>query len=555
MTTFVRKFFLPALLLVFFSLGLYLAKNTSATIDEAIFHITDGYTTLKTHDYRLNPVSPAFARQWVAMPLLFLDLKLDLTGRAWKEADSSEFGEKFIYLDNRDQALLILFLSRLMNLVLGAALVAVVFWWAFQLYGFFAAVIASALTAFTPSILAHSAIAATDLPVAFWSVLFLFCLWQWARGAGSRWFLFLILSLGLAQSSKFTALFFYPVLGIILWREKGFKKAVWYFMWIFMGSMLVVWATYFFEWKPLLQNVPRVDEKLQMIRAISARLFPDNTAISDWLKNAALNLPIPLPSYLLGIAGVVRGYPDGYMHYFNGQWTKDVYWFYYVVIFLVKMTPAFLLLLLLRTAVSIKERLDRKIYFYTLLPTAVFFLMTLKDPTAVGMRYILVTVPLLAICIGGLAAISVTPEKVWKYLLMGLVFLQVAVFARIYPYCLDYFNLLVDGTANAYHYFRGSDVDWGQGLVYLKKYLDRNGIQQKVVLQSFGSADPSLYGIDYRAPVEGEMMKPGNEIYAVSVQQLESFKWTATKRPDEKLGSAIFVYDFRDKNKLAGGSA
>ncbi len=540
-----RKLFLPALLLLFLSVGIYTAKNTSATVDEAIFHTVDGYVGLKTHDYRLNPVSPAFAREWVALPWLFLNPKLDLDSPSWKEADSPAFGTQFFYQDNRDKALCLLFSARLMNLLLGAALVAVVFFWCFELYGFFGAVIGSTLTALTPCILAHSAIAATDLPVMFWAVFFLFALWKWLRGAGAGWFILSIVTLGLTQSSKFTALFFYPVLGIILWKEKGFLRAAGYFALILLGSLLVVWATYFFEFKPLLLNVPRVGEKLVMIEGLASKISHGNTAAIAWLRNATLTIPIPLPSYILGIAGVARGHQAPYIHYFNGGWTTDVQWFYYIASFLVKMTPAFLIFLFLRAAVSFKTRAPQNLLLFTLLPAAVFFWITLKDSTAVGMRYLLVTVPLFSVWAAGLAVVPVNPEKGWKRILGVLLAMQLLSFATCFPYYLEYFNGIVDGAPNAYHYFRGSDIDWGQGLVYLKKYLKKNRVDQKIALEYFGSTDPAIYGINSRPLDPGENKIPRKEFYAVSVQHIDSVAWTATKRPTAKLGS-IFIYDFRE---------
>ena len=51
------------------------------------------------------------------------------------------------------------------------------------------------------------------------------------------------------------------------------------------------------------------------------------------------------------------------------------------------------------------------------------------------------------------------------------------------------------GSKNGYKVLADSNLDWGQDLKGLKRWMDRNGVK-KIQLAYFGSADPGYYGID-----------------------------------------------------------
>ena len=59
------------LLLVFFIQGVILIEKTSPTADEISFNMVNGYTYLKTHDYRMTPANPALIREWMALTWLW----------------------------------------------------------------------------------------------------------------------------------------------------------------------------------------------------------------------------------------------------------------------------------------------------------------------------------------------------------------------------------------------------------------------------------------------------------------------------------------------------
>ena len=65
------------------------------------------------------------------------------------------------------------------------------------------------------------------------------------------------------------------------------------------------------------------------------------------------------------------------------------------------------------------------------------------------------------------------------------------------PNTIDYFNLLARGRGD--EILLDSNLDWGQGLKRLRKYMDRQKID-RIGLAYFGHVDPALYGIDAYPP-------------------------------------------------------
>ena len=252
-------FALPWLLLgVFFVQGLFLIRAMSATADEATFNIVNGYSYLKTRDYRMSPANPALLREWEALPLLFLKPRLDLNKDSWREAETVPFAREFLYTDNRELADRILNWARFMNLLLGLALGFVVYSWSRDLYGDWGGILSLAFYVFCPNLLAHSSIAGTDIGVTLFSVMAAFSLWKYLESLEGKGLWLFCLSLALACAAKYNALIFVPLFLGIVWAKRGyaaFKTAA--FSSAFL-AFLLVWASYGFEFKPLLSGaVPR----------------------------------------------------------------------------------------------------------------------------------------------------------------------------------------------------------------------------------------------------------------------------------------------------------
>lgn len=537
-----RRWPAALVLAVFFLQGLFLIRATSPTTDEIPFHTVNGYTYLVTRDYRMNPSSPALVREWMALPWLWMRPKLDLSKLEWEKAESHPFGVSFFYQDNQPILEHLLFASRFMILLLGLALGWTIYIFSKSLYGAAGGLISLAFFALCPAFIGHSAIATTDIGAALCATLAAYRCWRLLEDLSTKNSILFSLTLGLAFAAKSSTLLFGPVFLALVATRHGFRVFIRTAALAAVLSFLVVWASYFFEFKPLLASgVPRVEEKLGYIASTARLLFPGNHALEAFLRKAALEMPIPIPTYLLSIGGVLRQHSSPFMHYFM-EWSTDRHWQLYLVLFSVKMTIPFLIVLITRLVWELRRRtLFAAPNHILLLPAAIFMAALALETGANGIRYFFPAMPLLFVWAGGAAAWSKNPYG--KYFITALIAANVFVTTAVYPDYLSYFNRFIGGAKNAPYYFRDSDVDWGQGLKQLKEYSDKNRLG-KIKLRYFGTAQPAFYGIESEPLTEEDRKTPAPAVYAISANYLDDLSWWKSKKPSVVLGG-IFIYDLR----------
>jgi dolichyl-phosphate-mannose--protein O-mannosyl transferase len=191
------------------------AHHASLTFDEGP-HLAVGYTTLRTGDFRLQPVHihPPLANALAALPLLLhSDLPHPQNIDGWEIGSLSAITDAIIW--QYDQPRQIAMSGRFPILLLGILLGALIFRWAKDLSGPRAGLFALALYAFDPNFIAHSSLITTDMAAVFFSVATLYALERskTARRQTIAWAGVGIL-LGLAQLAKVSALLLVPVVGI-----------------------------------------------------------------------------------------------------------------------------------------------------------------------------------------------------------------------------------------------------------------------------------------------------------------------------------------------------
>ena len=130
---------------------------------------------------------------------------------------------------------------------------------------------------------------------------------------------------------------------------------------------------------------------------------------------------------------------------------------------------------------------------------------------------------------------------------------------RVHPNYLAYFNEAAGGPAQGWRWLVDSNVDWGQELPGLKRYMDTNGIG-RVTLCYFGTADPAYYGIaadrlpSYQPPPPSTVVRavhPG-DVVAISATHLQGLYLDPdmqplmalfrARQPIAAIGHSIFVY-------------
>jgi hypothetical protein len=119
---------------------------------------------------------------------------------------------------------------------------------------------------------------------------------------------------------------------------------------------------------------------------------------------------------------------------------------------------------------------------------------------------------------------------------------------------LAYFNALAGGPGNGPQYLVDSNIDWGQDVKKLAKWLEAHGTH-KAYVYYFGNAPLRYYGVDDIGLPPARDQKGWEAIdgYAVAsvtplegvYVPLEELAPLRLRRPIAKVGWSMYVYDFR----------
>jgi len=572
----IRLHHLPAslLLLALCAQILFSICTTSPTFDEP-YHIVRSYVYLKTGDMALVTQGghPPLANMLSVSPLLLRsDIVLPPHEPGWPDVRSFKdlfhvADEFFWHLGNDAQGIVLW--ARLPMLLLSALLAWLVFHWARQLNHVLssaAGLLALLLYTFDPNIIAHSSVVTTDLGATFFIFVSVYCLWRFcARPSWGRLGLTGV-AFGLAQATKFSALFLAPVFGVLLimwafdkarpvppfalpaqnrlsarpWLQRAYL-ALGLCLVIFVLSFVVLWAVYGFQVSSLL---PHEDS-----HPLLDRFLPlSNPSVKRVAYALAENFPVPAPAYFADLAWLRRYARAGHPSFLLGSYGVQGWWCYFPVAFIIK-TPIPLLVLLAAAAyLSLRHRDDLREEYFLLVPMVLFFVSSMFSSIDIGYRNILPVLPFAFVYVSKVAArISGHLMQVGLLVLCAWYVVGTVV---VSPHCLAYFNEFVGGADNGYKYLVDSNLDWGQDLKNLKKYMDDRGIQE-IYLSYFGTADPAYYGIRFR-PLPNAPPAPAAApaYYAISATNLQNVyaqegtlaHWLAQHQPTDKVGYSIFIY-------------
>jgi hypothetical protein len=539
-----------------FSLTLSAARHKSPTYDEE-FHLTRGYAAWITGQPRLGDENLPTLGQVLALPLLILpEMTLPVDTPAWAEDKLHEVSHLFLWESGHD-AKRIVFLARYPVALLAALLGAFVYRWATDLYGAKAGWVALGLYAFAPNILAHARLATTDLAIATAYFVASYCLWRFLQrsqqAARVLWGPLVLagVTLGLALATKLTALLLLPVSLLVagafassqgvrsrtrrVWRSLGVSLlAIWGI------AFLTLWATYGFQVAPA--------------------------------RGGAI--PVPAASYIDSLREMRRHASEGHHAFLMGRYSLTGWWYYFPVAFGIK-TPLPTLILFGLAALCagwdlyclVRGRSSdhgvEKLAVW--IPPLALFAVSLTSTLNIGYRHILPVLPFIYVLgSGAVARIPRQRRGLGWALVAVLVAWTIVGSLSVYPHYLTYFNELIGGPDQGYRYLVDSNLDWGQDLPGLKRYIDQHGIHE-VKLAWFGSADPAYYQIPYdplpsRAlPFRDETggryetfypAHPAPGVYAISATHLQApyfddhdlYNWFREREPVDWIGGSIAIY-------------
>src|SRR5262249_43317403 len=151
-----------------------------------------------------NPEHPPLLKELAALPIYLIHrVPFHPPEDRWAEADKWAIARHFFDHSGLSYDELMT-LGRLPGLVMGAALVALVGWWSYRLWGTKAAILGTALAAFEPNLVANAGLITTDMGSALFIFLTMYLLWEYGN-TRSLWLLVgAALTTGLALGSKLT---------------------------------------------------------------------------------------------------------------------------------------------------------------------------------------------------------------------------------------------------------------------------------------------------------------------------------------------------------------
>jgi len=481
----------PAAALLLAALALFLVydhtRDDSLSADEPI-HILSGYFAVASRSAIVNIEHPPLIKILSGLSVTRLPLRPPPEKVPMGNVFLSASPEFFFH--NSVPADAIIAAARAPQLAVLAALLLLVFAAARSRYGAGPALLAMALLAFDPNLLAHAGVVHTDLGA---TLAFLAVVLAWeahrrrptaARLAGAA------VALGLAMATKFSTIYLLPVLALqtllAARREaspgRTAAAGLWRLAAAGVGALLVVVAVY----APVTSRMDPADQKTVIHEKVA--VLGGAPKLAERIESLA-DFSRPLAHYVGGLASVVRQNDvGGGITYLNGRISTRGFFDYFFVAFGVKSTLAFLavtaavLVALARRTGPVAEEVR-----LWLVPVGVLFLASIGTTYNIGIRHLLPVYPFLALFAAALFA------RAWQARGTALASAAAAVFWialpvvsaaetwRIHPYELSYFNPLAGGPDRGAAILTDSNVDWGLDLKRLAAELKRRGVTDPTV--------------------------------------------------------------------------
>jgi 4-amino-4-deoxy-L-arabinose transferase-like glycosyltransferase len=499
-------------------------SEISPTWDEP-GHMACGLQYLAQHVYRYEAQHPPLARVMSALgPYLAGARPLGI-----KNQDQE--GVAVMYRDGHPAQML----TRMRLGILPFFVVAsfVVWLWARRYFGGAAAALATGLFTLVPTVLAHAAVATTDMPLTACLSAAFFALLLWAAEPTWQHSVLLGATTALAVVSKFTALGFLPVTAAFA----------------FLAYLIV--------------ERPGVDGVMSAAkpRALPAVITVLTGAIGIWAvysfsfgKVNAWNISLPAPELFDGVSFAMYHNTKGHAAYFMGEIRNTGWWYFFPVLLAVKTPLAWLAAVGFGLAVWWGRRAQLA-YWMPVAFAAGILLPGMTSHVNIGLRHILPIFTALAILagLGLLRLLERAPDKKWAGPLAAMLVLWIAVSGALqHPDYLSYFNELAGSTPE--RIVVDSDLDWGQNIIRLQHRLRELGAAQV----AFGDVNlhsnhlmlwpglPLVQNLDAFRPVEGwTAVSPTMWMlrkYGLGYRNLNVQPWWAYYRPVEKVGTLWLYY-------------
>lgn len=537
---------LACLMLIYLATILHLAAETGVTVDEPSHIVSsilywEGNDTLYPGDM---PPMIKIVGGYLAAGAGFRIV--EESHRAWQKRHEWTIGLDMIGRMTERQIRAAMFRARSGLVVFPLASMLLLWWWARQLFSPFAGLAAAACFALEPTALGHAALFKNDHAATFGYLLFWYrawCFWQRPTVANAAWMAAGATVGMLAKLSMLLLILIAPCLAVL--RLRRAQLAYGLAATILVPFVLSAIACQF-DLHPLTQQDLDGEARRGHLPAFAIHAL----SIFQWI-------PIPTRLYQ-GFSSLLFSNGHENAVYFLGARHSWGHPAYFLVASLVK-TPEPLLLLIatgiLLVGSDATRRAVRVADLLWLGPGLLYFALASMSGLQLGFRLILPCLPFALL----LVARAVQSAPIWASgAMMALLMVSTA---WQYPNTLSYFNLVSGGPTRALDYLSDSNVDWGQNLRELRRYVQRQKID-RFRLSYFGSDNVWAYfrtdQVEWIAPPYGgsrppvPKLQPIPGIYAISATLItgqfadaphrDYYAAFRSKQPIAYAGHSIYIY-------------
>ncbi|MGC8642761.1 MAG: ArnT family glycosyltransferase [Isosphaeraceae bacterium] len=510
------------LMLCFIALQCRHISDDCLTIDENA-HLASGVSHWERGFFSLYQENPPLARCLVSLPVWLSSPRTNYSGELITPGRRSEWlvGRDFVYA-NIDHYFDYLFRARCVSVAFGAACGTLVYLWTSQLFGRAAALVVATLWLLDPGVLAHSGLATVDAGSTFFGLGATYLFWRWMRwptwvGAG-----LVGLALGLALGSKFSMLALGPswaiMAGLALTqrsRTAGPSQSPGRRDWlaaqlllILSFALVVLNCCYGFE---------GTFTRLGDYRFVSvflgggahcgegdATLIP--CVLNRFRGSAFHNLPVPLPApYLQGFDSQKREEELGLVRICDGRLTREGDLLGPLRTLTRKLPPGTLILLgscILLAFFRFPGEDLRALLVVAATGVVLLVLLSMQTGLNWAFRYSLPALPYLFVASGSPIR-AAWGSRPWRSLVIFCLAWNAYELFAVAPYYLSYANPVVGGTERAHRYLLGSNYDWGQDILRLKRWADKHPQAKPLVFTCYNAVEPEVVGLSLTALPKG----------------------------------------------------
>ncbi|HEX3146992.1 MAG TPA: hypothetical protein VHR66_02855, partial [Gemmataceae bacterium] len=126
-------------------------------------------------------------------------------------------------------------------------------------------------------------------------------------------------------------------------------------------------------------------------------------------------------------------------------------------------------------------------------------------------RYVLPALPYWVIFLGRAGALFGAATRCAQAVVAVALAWAIGSYVAVHPHALPYFNELGGGPDNGHDHLLGSNIDWGQDLWRLKRWVEDHPEARPIRIAYFNHIDPRVVGLDFSLPPPGPVAGPPNE--------------------------------------------